>query len=372
MYPRVPVQTGYAGPTPEIDVSEIRRVLSEVNAQAGCGLPLAVQFNNKGAAFEAMYEDIVAAVYARVWVLCTTEPSELRKLTPEQLVEKGYAELVRLFVKNELHPQAKLDEGRYRLICSVDMVTSAATQVVMGKQMKHEIANAEICPSGPGLDLTKDESCISLWNRVMPSTSGWRNVVSSDAKGWDFGVSEELMFEKAELVIALADAAEDSAYAKYVRNSATIASRSVYATSDGRMFVLKGNGVVLTGDADTSAGNSWMRNLLAIYSGCDNTISMGDDNICDHPDPETMVKKFREYGVRLTDVVSCREKGEFEFCSAYFTATGARPVNLVKGLKNLLNAKHSEELLVQFREQYRHSPDLAWAETVLTASGWMQ
>jgi hypothetical protein len=251
------------------------------------------------------------------------------------------------------------------------MVSKVADMLVMKAQTEIEIANCTTCPAAPGLDLNSDETNKALWSRVMAWTG---KKYDSDVSGWDFNVSEWLMKLDAETLIKMAGAPDGCAFSNYIRNRAIVQSRKVYATSDGRMFVVPRGGIVVTGANDTAAGNTRKRNLIAYLVGCEDTLAYGDDHVGTHDNKDLMVTKMTELGFRVSDLHCVDDDNTFEFCSARFSERGAEPVNLTKGLKNLLNVDWQVDgpaQLAQFMHQYRHSDKLDWAKMVLTASGWM-
>lgn len=329
---------------------DIARAISHVNLDGSPGLPLAASYQTKGEALAAQPDLIADAVDAR---LCLLLHSDLREGSPDAytLFESGLADPVRLFIKNEPHPKAKVDTGRLRLISSRSLVDELVERVVFGALNELEIEKWTTIPSKPGMGLSQDEQVAEL-NSYLDSL-GRSTLRSSDVSGWDWNVKGWCFEMDAERRIRQTNAGPTSMWARLARNVMYCLARSVFVLSDGRMFAQLQPGIMKSGSYLTSSSNSAMRVMLARLVGAEWCFAMGDDAV--ESCVEGAVGRYEEYGFRITGY---SDDPEYEFCSHRFVRSGiAIPLNGWKGLFRLLShGVVDEELLCQFRHEYRHDP----------------
>ncbi|DAZ87470.1 TPA_asm: P1-P2 fusion protein [Cardamom polerovirus] len=291
------------------------------------------------------------------------------EMTPEQLVQEGLCDPIRLFVKGEPHKQSKLDEGRYRLIMSVSLIDQLVARVLFQSQNKMEIALWRAIPSKPGFGLSTDEQTrqfvenLSEEVGVPPAelVNNWRNlVIPTDCSGFDWSVAHWMLQDDMEvrnrLTIANTELTKRlrSCWLKCIANS-------VLCLSDGTLLAQTTPGVQKSGSYNTSSTNSRIRVMAAYHCGADWAMAMGDDAL---ESPNSNLNFYSDLGFK----VEVSEK--LEFCSHIFeTPELAIPVNVNKMLYKLIHGYNPEcgnfevirnyiSAMVSVLQELRHDPDL--------------
>lgn len=257
-------------------------------------------------------------------------------LTSEQLVQAGLCDPIRLFVKGEPHKQAKLDEGRYRLIMSVSLVDQLVARVLFQNQNRTEIALWRAIPSKPGFGLSTDEqvseffACLSRDVGCTPEhlASNWRDyIVPTDCSGFDWSVSDWLLEDEMEVRNRLTRNINGlclrlrSCWLRCIANS-------VLCLSDGSLLAQRVPGVQKSGSYNTSSSNSRIRVMAAYHCGASWAMAMGDDALESRDSDLTLYKQIG-FKVELSE--------QLEFCSHVFKSpTLAIPVNANKMLYKLI------------------------------------
>jgi hypothetical protein len=318
----------------------------------------------KGALIEEHEEFLIDCVMERLHLLDSVSEDDLRKFTPEQLVQRGFVDPVRFFGKNEPHTVEKMRLGRLRLIASVSIVDEIIERLLCATQNEAEIDNWMLCPSKPGMGLSQDFQARKLYQYAEPHLSTSRQT---DVSGWDWCMQYWMFMLDCSARIRLCGAPEQGAFARILRNRMTCLATSLLITSDGQMFVTAYRGIMKSGSYLTSSTNSRVRVALAYLVGASFAMAMGDD--CNETDTDHPFERYLSLGIRLKGVSDC-PVGTFEFCSHVFDGEVARPLNGVKSLFRLLTSAPSHELLMQFRQEMRHSADLPRLERVILESGW--
>ncbi|UKD40723.1 P2 [Tobacco polerovirus 2] len=261
---------------------------------------------------------------------------EYEDLSAEQLVQAGLCDPIRVFVKREPHKQAKLDEGRYRLIMSVSLVDQLVARVLFQSQNKREIALWRANPSKPGFGLSTDEQVLEFVQalaaqvEVDPSelvTNWGEYLVPTDCSGFDWSVAEWMLYDdmivRNKLTSDLNETTEKLRFAwlKCISNS-------VLCLSDGTLLAQRIPGVQKSGSYNTSSSNSRIRVMAAYHCGADWAIAMGDDAL---ESVNTNLEVYKSLGFKV------EVSGQLEFCSHIFRAPDlAIPVNERKMLYKLI------------------------------------
>lgn len=289
-------------------------------------------------------------------------------LRPEQLIREGLCDPVRLFVKGEPHKQAKLDEGRYRLIMSISLVDQLVARVLFQNQNKREITLWSTLPSKPGFGLSTDEQVLgfteSLAHQIGVSTteliSNWaRYLVPTDCSGFDWSVSQWMLHDEM-LVRNLLTTDLNSVTEQLRACWLYCLSNSVLCLSDGRLLAQTVPGVQKSGSYNTSSSNSRIRVMAALHCGATWAIAMGDDAL------ESTDSRLEEYN-NLGFKVEVSE--QLEFCSHKFERPDlAIPLNSNKmlyklifgyepGSGNLEVVKNYLDACFSVLNELRHDPD---------------
>lgn len=255
---------------------------------------------------------------------------------PEELIRNGLCDPIRLFVKGEPHKQAKLDEGRYRLIMSVSLVDQLVARVLFQNQNKREIALWRAVPSKPGFGLSTDEQVLDFVNclarQVGTTTSevitNWKDYLTpTDCSGFDWSVADWMlqddMIVRNRLTIDLNPVTERlrSCWLRCVSNS-------VLCLSDGTLLAQTYPGVQKSGSYNTSSSNSRIRVMAAFHTGAAWAMAMGDDALESNP---ADLAAYKRLGFKV------EVSGQLEFCSHIFRAPDlALPVNENKMIYKLI------------------------------------
>ncbi|ADW41585.1 P1-2 fusion protein [Brassica yellows virus] len=257
-------------------------------------------------------------------------------MEPEELIRNGLCDPIRLFVKGEPHKQAKLDEGRYRLIMSVSLVDQLVARVLFQNQNKREIALWRAVPSKPGFGLSTDEQVLDfvkcLARQVGTTTSevitNWKDhLTPTDCSGFDWSVADWMlqddMIVRNRLTIDLNPVTERlrSCWLRCVSNS-------VLCLSDGTLLAQTHPGVQKSGSYNTSSSNSRIRVMAAFHTGAAWAMAMGDDALESNP---ADLAAYKRLGFKV------EVSGQLEFCSHIFRAPDlALPVNENKMIYKLI------------------------------------
>nr|AEI55852.1 P1-P2 fusion protein [Brassica yellows virus] len=255
---------------------------------------------------------------------------------PEELIQNGLCDPIRLFVKGEPHKQAKLDEGRYRLIMSVSLVDQLVARVLFQNQNKREIALWRAIPSKPGFGLSTDEQVLDfvkgLARQVGTTTSevvtNWKDYLTpTDCSGFDWSVADWMlqddMIVRNRLTIDLNPVTERlrSCWLRCISNS-------VLCLSDGTLLAQTHPGVQKSGSYNTSSSNSRIRVMAAFHTGAAWAMAMGDDALESNP---ADLAAYKRLGFKV------EVSGQLEFCSHIFRAPDlALPVNEDKMIYKLI------------------------------------
>lgn len=283
------------------------------------------------------------------------------ELSPEEKVECGLMDPIRIFVKNEGHKSEKRRTKRVRLIHSVSAVDNLLLKFVVVNQNTREISSWTDIPSAPGIGFSAIQVAEFL-DKLPPGPYG-----HSDMSGWDFSVQDweiELGF--------LFRTFQEHGGAMPSRPSAFIAAlylqlemtgTSVFVLADGTLLSQDFCSWMKTGGNDTSSGNSKIRSCIHRLCGGTWNRAAGDDLVGDVvPDYEN---RAAAYGHTMRDAKT--STGWFRFCSADWDyETGVLVHEIAKPLFNLVNKPFSIAEREQFLEFLRGHPDEDQVRAFLT------
>jgi hypothetical protein len=355
------IDLGYFNDHSDDDIRvRIRHLVETIKADASPGYPYLLEASTNAKLFDLHSYTIVELVVRRIRLLQNCDLSCLQSLAPSELVDKGFCDPVRVFVKQEPHNSEKVLQGRLRLISSVSVVDSLVERYFSFDLNKKEIANWTKIPSKPGIHFCDGTDVSSDVSRLV-------DPVEADVSGWDWSVSEQELMLESIMRSRLCSWQEGTPMWRLVRSRYMCLSRSVFVTSDGYLYEQTIYGAMKSGCYNTSSSNSRIRVLVdrALGSRC---IAMGDDSVGEYiPDA---VSKYESLGhvVKMYNRVS---HSSFEFCSHQYDGEACYLKNWLKTLFRLLNNKYSPELLEQFKYELRGSPYLSRALEVIAESGWI-
>lgn len=323
---------------------------TSVNRDSKPGVPWTKLASDNELFIESHLPLIKRTVIDRLHLFVDTPIEEIRALSPQQLVEQGFCDPVRVFVKGEPHSTRKVEQERWRLISAISLCDQLVERLLCNDQNKLEIAEYETNPSAPGLGLSDDQQLAAFYVRVM-RIAGGGEFAEADVTGWDWSVQEWELAEEAEFRIELGSM--NPVAAQCMRARFICVANSVYALPDGSLVELLFAGVQLSGCFNTSSTNSRLRVFVAYLAGAMWAIAMGDD--CVEDAVEQAREKYSALGHPLKMYV--KKQTNFEFCSNIFSSEGAWPVDGTKTLYNLLEQKNiTPELIYQFTAEMRNHP----------------
>lgn len=345
----------------------IEEMKNHIKKDASPGVPCSMVSNKNDEFLSVMGDRFNDIVLQRIENLLSIPLSELTKLDRRRRIDLNLMDPVRVFVKNEPHKRAKLDEKRVRLIMSVSLTDKMIEMIISRHVCKLEIQNWETIPSKPGIGFTKDQ-VKSVYNDVMNSGL---EMAYADISGWDWGVKQWQILDEAESLIKLCTNSSP-VWEHLVRAKAILESESIYQFSNGLLVAPTYKGIVNSGKLRTSRGNSWMRVRLADLIGSRKTIAAGDDSV-EHW-VEDAPNKYLQYGTRCKDYV--RVEDSFEFCSRWYFPGGSFPINKAKMVMNLANQKFKsfleyKMLMIGFEDEMRDHPEYVKVLQELEQVGFM-
>jgi len=294
---------------------------------------------------------LCAAVRERMQARLSISLSDARALDSEDVVVRGLRDVVRVFIKQEPHTLKKLSAGRYRPIMNSSLTDIACDRIVLERLANAEVDQWDKIPSKPGMGLD-DRSVVKLRAGVPPG------VLSSDAKAFDFHVSEWSMDGSASVEILQYGVSESSDLAHLIRMSVVVTCRKVWALATGHLFAQIEPGIQETGSRMTACRNSKIRVLLAHIAGALWCAAMGDDALETWPggvfDPQG---NYARLGHEVV-VPSLPPGVEYEFCSTHFYcgAGPAVPQGWAKTFYRLLGHAPDQTLLRGFEYELRAHP----------------
>lgn len=314
------------------------------------------------------YDLVMQAAMIRLELLASSSTGWVKTLTAVECVDAGLCDEVRVFVKNELHSEEKVKQGRMRVIMSISVIDQIVERVLNSGQNGLEIANWTTIPSKPGLGL-HNEGLEELESQMFSLES----PAASDISGFDWSVPQWALDLDAKIRTSLTHAGSLGAA---LINRATVLGLSRLVFSNGLAWDQEVRGIQKSGSYNTSSTNSRIRvalmHITAARAGFEgNGIAMGDDAVETWHDLTSMEAAYQTLGFRLKDA-----SRQLEFCSYRFHGNGMfEPARWHKMLASFLATSvrdnaHSIELLEALKYELRFSHFLPRLEALLRDVGW--
>lgn len=317
------------------------------------------------------YPDLIVDMCIEQLVFTVVFGRAYSTLSSVELITFGLWDPVRIFVKNEPHSEAKLAEGRVRLIANVSLRTQLIERFVCSKQNNLEIANWWKLPVAPGIGLD-DESLLLVKERVM-SILKKGELAMTDVSGWDWSVKLWMLWADAERRRCSAGEAEGSLYDELLKFQAYATASSVYGLSTGELIAQLDLAIQNSGSYKTSSTNSWMRVILFLVAYLlvfpettdeelekliDYVLAMGDDCV------EILIRGIQQMygalGFKTSLAATTTELDGVEFCSHVWNSSGnAYPTSWVRTLVRFFSKTPGPEItdwLAQLDYVLRHHP----------------
>lgn len=344
-----------------------------VNRASSPGVPYCSMASTNGKLIDDFGDFVAETVVERLRLIVRTPLSEVESMSAEELIQGGFCDPMKVFVKNEPHKISKIHQGRYRLISGVSCVDSLIERLLYRMQNSREIREWETVPSKPGMGLN-DES-MEVIHGIVSKQMEKGPLFETDISAWDWSVQGWMLTMEAEIRIEIAKVSHDSVYAQCLLKRARIVSMKVFALSNGKMISQTVPAIQASGSYNTSGGNSRMRVAVAVLLLVEWIIAMGDDAI------ETGVPSgdgelaYKRLGLPVKMYKQCLN-GEFEFCSTRWSKDSPYgvpvgwPKTVYRYLTHKPNSALAEEWRVQLVSDLRHHPrgseilricdDLSW------------
>lgn len=283
-------------------------------------------------------------VYERLVLIASTPWKEFEQLSSTDLVEQGYCDFIRIFLKKEVVKWSKrfnklthkpLDHPRFRIISSVSLVDQLIHRMVYTTQNKAEIKNYTYLMSKPGVGFSSDycvrafaesdlyhESRRQMKSKDDPDYCDYRCL---DFEAWDWTVKFWQMMLDCDIRRTLVDHDDDKLMAK----CHFLVCNSVFCLSNGELWEQIIPGMMKSGWFNTSSTNSRIRSTtsLLFFGVLHWIIAMGDDSV---EDDDPRIDAFCAWidvvvgqTIPVGDRLKC-EKGFVEFCSHQFHLSGTQ------------------------------------------------
>lgn len=298
------------------------------------------------------------------------DPFQMKRLWYDVnlVLQDKWEHLIRVFVKQEPHKRAKVQEGRWRLIMASSLPVQIVWQMLFKYQNDLEIKNAYNIPSQQGFTMIGGD-----WKLYRQSWVSAGKTVGLDKSAWDWTVPHWLLMADLEFRCRMARGSRLDDWYQLAR----VMYRHMFeeaklVISDGTIYKQTVPGIMKSGCLNTISTNSHgqvMIHLLATnvmgvspYPLCS---ACGDDTL-QTPEQSWDVGAYSRYGV----VVKSASES-IEFVGHEFTASGPAPLYMEKHFKKLEYV--SEEILGQYLDSmarmYVHTRYFEFWESLALALG---
>jgi hypothetical protein len=330
-------------------------LFAAVNKTASPGVPYHNLSNTDGLLLESHRNYIIQLVIERLDRLLEYGQRSLT-MNAMQLVIHGLCDPIRVFIKNEPHTLKKIDSGKLRIISSVSLVDQLVERLLFSRQNEAEIQNYDAIPSKPGFGMLEQQAVDDI-RQYVKFLRSMGPIAGTDMSSWDFTFQAwewNLEFKMRGL---LCNAKAWDSWTVMAMARIRCVSLSVFALSDGSLYVQAAPGIMKSGCYLTSSTNSRMRSFCAFLRRSA-SMTMGDDCVENsHGDSfESMKNFYRKIGHNLKMITNFGED-TIEFCSHHISDTAVVPVNWVKMLINfLLRGEFDELSLTQLEMEFKDLP----------------
>ena len=315
-------------------------------------------------------------VYERISLIGKYSAEQITAMSPMERVKAGLADPVRAFNKNEPHKLSKLfDEygirlpkPRVRVISNISMIDDLVGRMLFMEQNKEEIHRWWEHPSVPGIGF--DDLNVEKFHKKVLEPMG-DSLLLLDFKGWDWGVTKEMLVMESEIRSKLVDRRDGGLFLKRI----LLMAKSFFICSDGSCYSQVVEGIQKSGCYITSPGNSRMRALLSkLYAhrveGREEldwpVAAMGDDSVeKNFEDPEKFVEWLKQYGLKPSaDDFAVVSGDSVEFCSHKISLDeDGKPIAELLSIgkcfaKFLYNDDKTPEAIAGIRYAARYSPEI--------------
>lgn len=233
------------------------------------------------------------------------------------------ADDIKMFVKQEPHKQAKIEEERYRLISAVSLVDTMIDRFLLEPLQKQVVKTCLLTPVVAGLNV------MCGGHYVVRSMLGHHDkYLSLDKSAWDWSVPGWMIDALEKVIIELNPGAPDWWLAIYKMRNHLLFNKCVYRFKDGTRAYQEGKGVMKSGCYGTLLYNSVSQLILELVAreatGIEAPLPLilGDDSISGlYENYEVVLSAMSRFGF----VVKVQILDDPEFIGFHFYKDGFTP-----------------------------------------------
>lgn len=339
----------YSTPSDFMSREHFDRVLSNIDMSSSPGLPWSrIATTNRGLFYDNDGHLLPAKV-EWMWNLVSNR-LQVRDADP-----------IKMFVKAEPVKQAKLDEGRYRLISAISIVDQIIDQMIFGWQNEVLMEQWLSLPMKVGWS-----PLVGGWKLMSPSMR-----IAIDKKAWDWTVKSWMLETELKLRVWLAkgnDLFKDLATWRY----RMLFENPLLVLSSGIVLAQRCIGIMKSGSVNTIMSNSIMQLILHYRVSAELMMdpgvlwSMGDDTL------QTPVEDLQSYMQRLRKYCLAKDPvNGVEFAGFKFTNVSVEPMYQAKHAFNLLHfdSRFKSDILISYSILYHRSHLASWVHEALRQLG---
>lgn len=264
-------------------------------------------------------------------MLCT---HNVRGLSPRELVEHGFRDLVSPFIKQELHPPRKVAKGAWRIVQCVSLVDQLIerilyTRAVLAVKTQYPESDAVV-----GIGFT-DSMCAEFHAEARLALGP--DLKATDVAGWDRSLGQGWVLEAAESIIRSATRTYP-AWETAVRNHAWIITNPAFIVPDGQkhaVVVRPKPGGMLSGSFMTTMFNTLARLDVSDAAGSLRCKAAGDDALERFTPGYDYIKAYADLGFEIRESTT-KTPGVFEFCSHEYRDSQPSAARLVSWRKAVM------------------------------------
>lgn len=297
------------------------------------------------------------------------EIQKLRLWHDVQLVFRDeYEHITRVFVKQEPHKIAKIEQKRWRLIMASSLPVQVAWHMLFSYLNDIEIDKAYDIPSQQGIVLVKGG-----WRDFMRSWDYRGLTCGLDKSAWDWTAPKWALDLDLQLRFRLGRGHQMNEWLGYAK----ILYRRMFEEaklllSDGSVYRQTVPGVMKSGCVNTISTNSHCQVFLHLAVCLDMGVTpyplpvcCGDDTL-QHARHAGDLEVYRKYGIVVKSV-----SDKVEFVGHEFSLEGPRPMYLLKHLKKLRYIKEDDmaQYLDSMARMYVHTPYFQIWSSLASAAG---
>jgi len=337
------------------------RAIKDIQGDSTPGYPYCINYATNADVFENEgVENVANVVLYRLKLLLSVDGESLAlESTPERVLEKGYADPVYVFLKDESHPPRKVILARWRIICGVSLVDQIIERVLAAEAVM-TTKDFPNLPITTGVGFT-DEMVTAFGKEVKRKfPEGTRG---SDVPNWDARMRLWLMLMTNRCDLDRME--EPQAYTR-LRSALTF---RVYLMANA-LYVVGGfvlaklvAGMMASGSWRTTDFNSFARRNVSFLCGSDDSYEAGDDCLEDRRTPlDVVARGYQLLGYPLREVTEF-PPWEFVYCSHYFweQPDGTWKAELLtwqKAIHKFLSVKGKMlEQVLALKFEFRHTRD---------------